>query len=49
MLRAQRSSVQGTAEETADGATKDDIAIVPPAVPMRAEPATISSAILLEP
>jgi len=48
MLRAQRSPVQETAEETAEGATKDDIAITPLAVPMLAGPAAISTVILLE-
>jgi multiple antibiotic resistance protein len=48
MLRAQRSPVQETAEETAAGATKDDIAITPLAVPMLAGPAAISTVILLE-
>jgi small neutral amino acid transporter SnatA (MarC family) len=40
--------VQGTAEETATGAAKDDIANTPPAVPMWTGPATISNVILLE-
>jgi multiple antibiotic resistance protein len=48
MLRAQRSPVQETAEETAAGATMDDIAITPLAVPMLAGPAAISTVILLE-
>lgn len=48
MLRAQRSPVQETAEETAEGATKEDIAITPLAVPMLAGPAAISTVILLE-
>ena len=48
MLRAQRSPVQETAEETAAGATKDDIAITPLAVPMLAGPAAISTVILLD-
>jgi multiple antibiotic resistance protein len=48
MLRAQRSPVQETAEETAAGTTKDDIAITPLAVPMLAGPAAISTVILLE-
>lgn len=48
MLRAQRSPVQETAEETAAGATKDDIAITPLAIPMLAGPAAISTVILLE-
>lgn len=48
MLRAQRSPVQGTAAEMAEGATKDDIAVTPLAVPMLAGPAAISTVILLE-
>ncbi len=48
MLRAQRSAVQETAEETAAGSGKDDIAITPLAVPMLAGPAAISTVILLE-
>lgn len=48
MLRAQRSPVQETAEETAAGTGKDDIAITPLAIPMLAGPAAISTVILLE-
>jgi len=48
MLRAQRSTVQETAEETAAGSSKEDIAITPLAVPMLAGPAAISTVILLE-
>jgi multiple antibiotic resistance protein len=48
MLRAQRSPVQETAAETAEGTTKDDIAITPLAIPMLAGPAAISTVILLE-
>jgi multiple antibiotic resistance protein len=48
MLRAQRSTVQETAAETAAGQTKNDIAITPLAVPMLAGPAAISTVILLE-
>jgi len=47
MLRAQRSQVQETEEETAAGTVKDDIAITPLAVPMLAGPGAISTAILL--
>jgi len=47
MLRAQRSRVQETREETAAGAAKDDIAVTPLAVPMLAGPGAISTAILL--
>src|SRR5882757_4530553 len=48
MLRAQRSRVQETKEETAAGAHKTDIAITPLAVPMLAGPGAISTAILLQ-
>ncbi len=48
MLRAQRSPVYETAAETAEGTTKDDIAITPLAIPMLAGPAAISTVILLE-
>jgi multiple antibiotic resistance protein len=48
MLRAQRSRVQETTEETAAGAEKTDIAVTPLAVPMLAGPGAISTAILLE-
>ena len=47
MLRAQRSRVQETREETDAGTVKDDIAITPLAVPMLAGPGAISTAILL--
>jgi multiple antibiotic resistance protein len=48
MLRAQRSRVQETTEETAAGAEKTDIAITPLAIPMLAGPGAISTAILLQ-
>jgi multiple antibiotic resistance protein len=48
MLRAQRSRVQETTEETAAGARKTDIAITPLAVPMLAGPGAISTVILLQ-
>jgi multiple antibiotic resistance protein len=47
MLRAQRSRVQETSEETAAGAVKTDIAIAPLAIPMLAGPGAISTAVLL--
>jgi multiple antibiotic resistance protein len=47
MLRAQRSRVQETDEETAAGARKSDIAITPLAIPMLAGPGAMSTAILL--
>jgi multiple antibiotic resistance protein len=48
MLRARRSRVQETTEETAAGVEKTDIAVTPLAVPMLAGPGAISTAILLE-
>jgi multiple antibiotic resistance protein len=47
MLKAQRSRVQETSEETEAGAGKSDVAITPVAVPMLAGPGAISTAILL--
>src|SRR5437588_7914992 len=47
MLRAQRSRVHETSEETAAGAVKTDIAVAPLAIPMLAGPGAISTAILL--
>jgi multiple antibiotic resistance protein len=47
MLRAQRSRVHETSEETAAGAAKTDIAVTPLAVPMLAGPGAISTAVLL--
>lgn len=47
MLRAQRSRVHETREETEAGAEKTDIAIAPLAIPMLAGPGAISTAILL--
>ena len=48
MLRAQRSRVVETSEETSAGAEKTDIAITPLAVPMIAGPGAISTVILLQ-
>jgi multiple antibiotic resistance protein len=48
MLRAQRSRIHETDEETSAGAEKADIAITPLAIPMLAGPGAISTAILLE-
>ena len=48
MLRARRSEVQQTTEETDAAAAKDDIAITPLAVPMLAGPGAISTVILLQ-
>ncbi len=47
MLRAQRSTVRETNEETAAGTVKEDIAITPLAVPMIAGPGALSTIILL--
>ncbi|HVV70131.1 MAG TPA: MarC family protein [Verrucomicrobiae bacterium] len=47
MVRAQRSRVQETSEETAAGLEKADIAVAPLAIPMLAGPGAISTAILL--
>jgi multiple antibiotic resistance protein len=48
MLRAQRSRVQETNEETAAGAEKTDIAVTPLAIPMLSGPGAISTVILLQ-
>ena len=48
MLRAQRSRVQETAEETDAAAAKEDVAITPLAVPMLAGPGALSTVILLQ-
>src|SRR5664280_2468029 len=47
MLRAQRSRVQETHEETKAGTEKTDIAVTPLAIPMLAGPGAISTAIML--
>ena len=47
MLRARRSAVQETAEETDAGTAKVDIAVTPLAIPMLSGPGAISTAILL--
>ena len=48
MLKAQRSRVQETSEETAAGAEKTDIAVTPLAIPMLSGPGAISTVVLLE-
>ena len=48
MLRARRSRVQQTDEETAAGSEKTDIAVTPLAIPMLSGPGAISTAVLLE-
>src|SRR5207244_2163573 len=47
LLRARRSAVQETVEETDAGAAKEDIAVTPLAVPMLAGPGAITTAVLL--
>ncbi len=47
MLRAQRSRVKETSEETAAGVEKTDIAVTPLAIPMLSGPGAISTAIVL--
>jgi multiple antibiotic resistance protein len=47
MVRAKRSTVQETEEETRAGADKQDIAITPLGIPMLAGPGAISTALLL--
>ena len=48
MLRAQRSRVSETREETDAGAEKTDIAVTPLAIPMLSGPGAISTVILLQ-
>jgi multiple antibiotic resistance protein len=48
MLRAQRSRVQETNEETKAGTEKTEIAVTPLAIPMLAGPGAISTTILLQ-
>jgi len=48
MLRAQRSRVMETHEETEAGIEKPDIAVTPLAIPMLAGPGAISTTILLQ-
>ncbi len=48
MLRAQRSPVRETQEETIAGTEKEDIAITPLAVPLLAGPGAISTVVLLQ-
>ena len=47
MLRARRSAVQETEEETRAGADKADIAVTPLGIPMLAGPGAISTALLM--
>ncbi len=48
MVRAQRSRVQETHEETRAGTEKTDIAVTPLAIPMLAGPGAISTTVLLQ-
>ena len=48
MVRAQRSRVQETHEETKAGTEKTDIAVAPLAIPMLSGPGAISTTILLQ-
>ena len=48
MVRAQRSRVQETHEETRAGTEKSDIAVTPLAIPMLAGPGAISTTVLLQ-
>jgi multiple antibiotic resistance protein len=48
MLRAQRSRMQETREETRAGTEKTDIAVTPLAIPMLSGPGAISTTILLQ-
>jgi multiple antibiotic resistance protein len=48
MLRAQRSRVKETNEETRAGVDKTEVAITPLAIPMLAGPGAISTTILLQ-
>ena len=48
MLRAQRSRVSETREETDAGAEKPDIAVTPLAIPMLSGPGAISTVVLLQ-
>lgn len=48
MVRAQRSRVQETHEETMAGTEKTDIAVTPLAIPMLAGPGAISTTVLLQ-
>ena len=47
MLRAKKSPLRETPEETEEGMGKDDIAITPLAIPMLAGPGAITTAIVL--
>jgi multiple antibiotic resistance protein len=48
MLQAKQTALKETPEEQAEGATKDDVAITPLAVPILAGPGAITAVVLLE-
>lgn len=47
-IRAKRSAVQETEEETREGTSKEDVSITPLAVPMLSGPGAITTVIVLE-
>jgi multiple antibiotic resistance protein len=47
MLRAQRSRTRSSPDETEEGVAKEDVAIVPLAVPLLAGPGSIATAMVL--
>lgn len=47
-IRAKRSAVQETEEETREGVSKEDVSITPLAVPMLSGPGAITTVIVLE-
>lgn len=47
MLQARQTAIKETPEEQAEGATKDDVAITPLAIPILAGPGAITAVVLL--
>jgi len=47
MLRAQKTPVRETAEETQEGVAKEDVAVTPLAIPMMAGPGALTAVMLL--
>jgi len=47
MMRAQPARTRSSAEEQAEGAAKDDVAIIPMAIPMLAGPGSIATVMVL--
>jgi len=47
-IRARRSAIQETAEETEEAVSKDDVSITPLAIPMLSGPGAITTVIVLE-